>query len=309
MGEIVGVGLLSHVPTIMLDKETRLELNQGKEISFIEGFARLKAEVFDQLRPETVIILDSHWATTVEFVVASHEQRTGFYTSEELPRGMSSIPYNILGNPALANLIAEEVNSGGSWCSAINNEYLPIHYPTINTWTYLGDGQRWVNIGLTQTGEPNDFRLLGEGIRRAVDRSPGTVVIIGSGGMSHRFHSLSELRNHEASDPIHVHTPEARLADEARLEWMKAGDHRRVIETMEDYKRFAPEGRFGHYLAMIAAVGGVECVVTGELFSEYENSVGTGQVHVWFERPEHGWSSGQSAATERMPVGGHDTPA
>jgi hypothetical protein len=24
-------------------------------------------------------------------------------------------------------------------------------------------------------------------------------------------------------------------------------------------------------------------------FSEYEASVGTGQVHVWFERPEGGW--------------------
>ena len=34
----------------------------------------------------------------------------------------------------------------------------------------------------------------------------------------------------------------------------------------------------------------VDCTAPGELFSEYEASVGTGQVHVWFERPEQGWS-------------------
>lgn len=292
MGEIVGVGLLSHVPTIMLDQETRLELNEGKEISFIPGFARLKTEVFDRLKPDTVIILDSHWATTVEFIVASHAHRKGAYTSEELPRGMSGVPYDFPGNPELANLIEAEVNAGGSWCTAIDDEFLPIHYPTVNTWTYLGDGQKWVGIGLAQTGEPEDFRLLGEGIGRAVEKAEGRVVIIGSGGMSHRFHSLRELRNHEASDPIHVHTPEARAADEERLAWMQAGDHAQVLAEMDSYHRFAPEGRFGHYLSMVAAVGGPSCVATGEMFSDYENSVGTGQVHMWFERPDAGWIRG-----------------
>ena len=36
MGEIIGAGLLSHVPTIMLPKEVRLKLNQGDEISLIQ---------------------------------------------------------------------------------------------------------------------------------------------------------------------------------------------------------------------------------------------------------------------------------
>ena len=112
-----------------------------------------------------------------------------------------------------------------------------------------------------------------------------------SGGMSHRFWPLSQLEQHEASDPIHIRTPEARAADEHRLELMKAGDHREVIETMDAYMRFAPEGRFGHYLMMVAAIGGASCSARGELFSDYENATGTGQVHVWFERPEGGWTA------------------
>lgn len=289
MGEVVGFGLLSHVPTIMLDLDERLELNAGEEISLVPGFERLKSEVVERLKPDTIIVLDSHWATTVEFVVTSHERRSGFYTSDELPRGMSSIPYDFQGNPELAELIAEEASADGSWCTAIDDQNLPIHYPTINTWSYLGGDERWVGIGLAQTGEPNDFRLLGEGIGRAVERADGRVVIIGSGGMSHRFHTLSTLRSHEASDPVHVHSTGARVADEQRLEWLRAGDHARVIAGMADYRQYAPEGGFGHYLAAVAAVGGPGCTAVGEQFSEYENSIGTGQVHVWFERPESGW--------------------
>jgi hypothetical protein len=47
---------------------------------------------------------------------------------------------------------------------------------------------------------------------------------------------------------------------------------------------------------MASALGGARCQAPGELFSEYEASVGTGQVHVWFERPADGWTGGGAAA-------------
>ncbi len=47
MGEVVGAGLLAHVPTIMLPKEVRYELNEGKEISLVTGLERLRKEVFE----------------------------------------------------------------------------------------------------------------------------------------------------------------------------------------------------------------------------------------------------------------------
>ena len=84
MGEIVAAGLLSHVPTIMLPKETRLELNDGREISIVTGLERLRKEKFETLDYDTVIVLDSHWFTTVEFVVTSQNRRAGLFTAEEL---------------------------------------------------------------------------------------------------------------------------------------------------------------------------------------------------------------------------------
>jgi hypothetical protein len=46
MGEVVGAGLLAHVPTIMLPEADRRELNNGREISLVRGLRRLLSEVF-----------------------------------------------------------------------------------------------------------------------------------------------------------------------------------------------------------------------------------------------------------------------
>ena len=82
-----------------------------------------------------------------------------------------------------------------------------------------------------------------------------------------------------------------RAADEHILDLFAAGDHRRVIEEMPEYKKQGPEGKFGHYLIMAGALGGAACTAPGEQFSDYEAAVGTGQVHVWFERPAGGWAA------------------
>jgi aromatic ring-opening dioxygenase catalytic subunit (LigB family) len=131
---------------------------------------------------------------------------------------------------------------------------------------------------------------MGEAIGEAVARLDRRVVVLASGGMSHTFWPLSEIAKHEASDPVHIITPGARAADEERLEWMRQGDHRRIVESMDDYMEHKPEGDFGHYLMMLGSVGGADCVAPGELFSDYENATGTGQVHVWFDKPAGGWT-------------------
>ena len=77
MGEVVGAALVAHVPTMVLPEATRKELNEGREISLVPGLHRMKAECLDRLRPDTIVVFDAHWFTTVEFVVAAHERRVG----------------------------------------------------------------------------------------------------------------------------------------------------------------------------------------------------------------------------------------
>ncbi|MFC3051973.1 DODA-type extradiol aromatic ring-opening family dioxygenase [Kordiimonas pumila] len=293
MGEIVGVGLVSHAPPIMMPQETRFALNDGKEITLVPGLKQLRSEVIDVLKPDAVIVFDTHWFSTVEFIITGHERRSGKYTSEELPRGMKQIPFNLKGDASLAKLAAAEAVASGVPCIANDDPYLPIHYPTINIAHFLHSDERdeaWLSVSVCQTGTTKNFLDVGKAIGEAVKKSGKRVVLLASGGMSHRFWPLDELIYHEASDPIHVFTPEARAADEQRLAWFKAGDHASVINNMDAYMEHKPEGKFAHYLMMASAVGGTECKATGRLFGEYENSTGTGQVHVWFDRPENGWT-------------------
>ena len=290
MGEVVGAGLISHAPTIMFDEETRRQLNDGKEISLVPGMLRLRNEVFDRLSPDTILIVDSHWFSTVEHILSAQEARRGTFTSSELPRGMAQIPYEYPGDPELAHLAADLGEELGTPTHAAEDDYLEVYYATINLVHYLRKDEKVVSVSVVQTGEMDDFLTMGEAIGEAVSRLDRRVVVLASGGLSHTFWPLSQIVKHEASDPVHIITPEARAADEERVEWMKLGDHARIIDTMEDYYPYAPEGNFGHYLMMLGAIGGRNCIAKGEMFSDYENATGTGQVHVWFERPENGWT-------------------
>jgi aromatic ring-opening dioxygenase catalytic subunit (LigB family) len=290
-GEIVGAALVAHVPTMVLPEPIRRELNGGVEISLVPGLHRMKAERLDPLGADTFIVFDAHWATTVEFVVSAHDRRHGLYTSDELPRGMSAVPYDIPGDPELARLIGEEVVAAGSWMTPIDDPYLPIHYPTVNLLPFLQGDERWISVSTAQTAETDDFLLVGAAIGRAVDRSGRRVVLLASGAMSHTFWKLKELRAHESSDPVHIRTPEARAADLERMAWLEAGEHRKVVDTMPEFLRFRPEAMFGHYLMMVGAIGGRDCTSRGIAYSEYENAIGTGQVHIWFPRPTEGWTA------------------
>jgi 3,4-dihydroxyphenylacetate 2,3-dioxygenase len=283
VGEIVGAALVAHVPTMVLPESTRRELNGGEEISLVPGLHRMRRERLEPLDADTFVVFDAHWFTTVEFVVSSHHRRTGHYTSDELPRGMSAVPYDFPGDPTLAALMVEEATAAGTWLTAIDDPYLPLHYATTNLLPFLQGPERWVSVSLAQTAEPDDFEQIGAAIGRAIAVSDRRVVLLASGAMSHTFWKLKELRAHEASDPVHIRTPEARAADLERIAWMEAGDHARVIDTMPEFLAHRPEGMFGHYLMMAAACGGREWTAPGVRYSDYENAIGTGQVHIWFE--------------------------
>ncbi|MEU7203469.1 catechol 1,2-dioxygenase [Streptomyces sp. NPDC045470] len=294
MGEIVGAGLLAHVPTIVLPEAGRRELNRGREVSLVPGLRRLRRDVFEALDYDTVVVLDSHWATTVEFVVAAQDRRAGLYTSDELPRGMCRIPYDFPGDPELARAAAAFAGRHGTWITPIDDPCLPVHYATVNLWTYLGRGlphKRWISVGVCQTGDDEDHlrlgRALADGIAALPDRK---VLLTASGALSHTFWPLRELRDHEASDPAHLRTPEARAADEQRIAWFLRGDHARVLRTMPEFAAHRPEAGFGHYLMLAGALGEDRLTAPARAYSAYENSIGTGQIHLWFDRPADGWT-------------------
>jgi aromatic ring-opening dioxygenase catalytic subunit (LigB family) len=161
---------------------------------------------------------------------------------------------------------------------------LPQHYPTINLVHHLRDAQRVLSCGVVQTASAQYYLSVGDALREATHRvGAGRIAILGSGGMSHEFWPFEVIHEHFGYDPRHVISMEARQMDAQILQCWKVGDHARVVELYPDYRsRFHPEGRFAHYLIALGALGGPSCLARGIQLSEYENAVGTGQVHVLF---------------------------
>ncbi len=286
MGEIVGAAVLAHVPTIVLPDDVRRALNDGKESTLYTGLHEVRREVLDVLAPDLVVVFDSHWFTTVEFVVAAQARRTGRYTSEELPRGMSRSPTTSRATPSSPRRSAEADAIEDCWITAIDDEYLPDPLPDDQP-PGLPPGRRALGVGRRRPDRPRaaTSRPSGRCVARAVARSTGASFVIGSGALSHTFWPLRELRAHEAAGEEHIFTKEARAADHEVLDaWGAATTPRHRRDGRVHAVR--PEGRFAHYLMMVGAIGGRDCTAPGRRYSAYENAIGTGQVHVVFDRPD-----------------------
>jgi len=286
MGEIVGAAIVAHVPPIVMDPDTLAGLYGPNGTTLRDGLHRMRAECLDRVAADTFVVFDTHWYSTVEHIVAAHERRHGLYTSEELPRGMRQMPYDLRGDPELARAF-ERVAAGrdDTRVYACDDPYLPIHYPTTNLLPFLQRDEAWVSASVCQTATPEDWLLAGQLLAEAIAGLDRRVVLLASGGLSHRFWPMREFALHETAGIEHIRTPEARDADLAVIAALEAGDHAAVIAGWPEYRRHSPEGFFAHYLLMVGALGGAACTAPGTRWSDYESAAGTGQVHIWFDPP------------------------
>jgi 3,4-dihydroxyphenylacetate 2,3-dioxygenase len=297
MGKIIAAALLSHQPGIMLPERVRVAAGGGRDTTLVEGFARVRQRL-DAVRADTLVIFDTHWLTTMDHVVRGLAHYRGTYTSDELPHLIADHAYDYPGAPDLAAQVEALGQARGVPATVVRSPHMTHHYPTLNVLHYLHRGERVLSVSLCQTARPEDFMAFGGLLAAAVTRVDGRVALLASGGMSHRFHTLKELRRHMAWDCANVSSEENRALDGRILELWRTGDHAAVLELWSEYAGASPEGLFGHYFQLLGALGGTACRARGTPLSEYENALGTGQVHVWFDL------DGSSVGLQDQPTGG-----
>ena len=100
----MGAAVLGHQPTIMLPEEQRIALGGGRDTTLATGFAAVRARL-DAVDADTLLIIDTHWFTTFEHVLAGQDHHRGIYTSEEVPRVISDLEFDYPGAPELARLV------------------------------------------------------------------------------------------------------------------------------------------------------------------------------------------------------------
>ncbi len=269
------------------------DLNEGKDITLVPGLKQLREDVFETLDYDTVVVLDSHWATTVEFVITAQARSAAASSRrEELPRGMSQMPYDFKGDPELAQLSSRartRRTAPGSPRSTTRTCRSSTRPSTSGTTSARGSRQA---LGQRVRLPDGDDRGLPAGRPRARRGHPRQRPQGAPARLRRAVaHLLQAARPAQArgSDPSHIFSPEAREADHERIEWMKQGDHARILETMPEFKKVQARGeRSATGCSWPAPSAKTPAPRQAIMYSEYENSIGTGQVHVWFPRTR-GW--------------------
>ncbi|MBI4374353.1 MAG: catechol 1,2-dioxygenase [Deltaproteobacteria bacterium] len=286
MGKIVGATLCTHVPRLMISPEHRKAYMGGKVSTFYEALERMYAQKIKGLKFDTFLVFDTHWWTTLEFILNAHDRHKGRYTSDEIPWMIADVPYDYKGDPEFAFEIGEEAKKNKIPVYLAKERSLPWHYPTLNTMKYLNPEakRRVLPMSVAYTSSVQNELNFGQAIRRAVEASDRKVVLVATGGLSHRFWELDVIRKNASADPKAVYCDENREFDRKIIGQLKEGRHRELLEGVEEFRRrSSPEGRFAHYLRMVGALGGKECRLAGVQFGEYEAAIGTGQVNLWFD--------------------------
>ena len=271
---------------MILDPAARREYMGNDVSTFYDALAQIRTTRIAPLDFETFVIIDTHWHTTLDFVVNARERLEGVYTSDEIPDMLHEYAYDYPGDPELAAAIAEEAKAAEVPVVAASYRGLPVHYGTLNPMHYYNpppNKRRVLSISVCDTAEVEPNLALGEVIARATARLGRRALLIGSGGMSHRFWPLATIRSRASADPSDVSSPKLREWDERIMAWWRVGDHRSVLAAAEDFRReCSPEGRFAHYLVLAGAFGRERFATKGEQFGRYEAAIGTGQSNFWF---------------------------
>lgn len=289
MGEIVAAIFTTHVPRLMIHDPEARRAYMGKNVTtFYDAMEALERERLRALDFDTFVLIDTHWFTTLEYVLNAQPRLRGLYTSEELPQMIHDYAYDYAGEPELAAAIAESAKRHQVRAIAASYSTLPLHYPTLNVMHYFNPEakRRVLSIGVCQTANiANDLAFgaaMGEAIRAARRR----VVLVAAGGMSHRFWDYDRVLAHASASPEDISSLANRLYDEKLMEWFKSGRHDEVLRAAPEYRaECAPEGRFSHYLMMAGAMGAERWNWRGEQFGRYEAALGTGQAIFYFAPP------------------------
>jgi 3,4-dihydroxyphenylacetate 2,3-dioxygenase len=291
MGQIVGAALVSHHPGLMQCEDFRKMQGAGQDSSLIEGYARLRKK-FEDVRPDVVVIFDSHWFTTGFHLVDGGRHFEGTYISDEMPWYLHGVSYDYCGDPELALQMEAVSREQGGYVRAEMNPQLGKQYATINLVKQLRlelSDVPVVTVSSCQNCDWQHFLASGASIGEAIRRSNRRAVLLASGALSHKFNNIDWKPKHpRIFHESNVSRPENVESDKRAIALMAQGRHDQILARWDEDYRKKPWEAFGaHYLQMVGALGGEQCRARGEALSEYENARGTGNIHVWFDTQPH----------------------
>ena len=186
MGEVVLAAKVTHVPSIVMSEPGGpLEGRRAEALASLHELGRRARARGVQ----AFLVFDTHWLSNFGCHINANARHRGVYTSHEAPHMIQDLSYDHPGNPALAQLIAEEAAVDGLDVRAHQVATLGLEYGTVVPMRYMNaDGAcSVVPVAAPLFATLEENRRFGAAARRAIERSPFKVAALASGSLSHKL--------------------------------------------------------------------------------------------------------------------------
>jgi 3,4-dihydroxyphenylacetate 2,3-dioxygenase len=233
---------------------------------------------------DTIIVFDTHWLVNAGYHINCAAHWKGDYTSNELPHFISNMPFEYDGNPALGQLLNQACNDFGVETLAHDKTTLDPEYGTLVPMRYMNEDRHFKVISVSALCTVhflNDSARLGWAMRDAIEKHyDGTVAMLASGSLSHRF-----AQNGTALGFMNkTWSPFLENLDHEVIRMWTDGN--RWAEFCAMPPEYASKGHgegFMHDTAMLlGALGWSEYDAPAEVLTPYFGSSGTGQINAVF---------------------------
>ncbi|MCV0439482.1 MAG: 3,4-dihydroxyphenylacetate 2,3-dioxygenase [Hydrogenophaga sp.] len=280
MGKLALVAKITHVPSIVLSEFDGPR--KGSRQDAIDGLKHIGQRCRD-MGVDTFVVFDTHWLVNASYHLNCTRHWEGLYTSNELPHFISNMPYAIPGNPELGHLLARVANEMKVDTLAHEGTTLAPEYGTLVPMRYINPDQHFKAVSvsaLCMAHYLNDSVRLGWAFRRAIeDEYDGTVAILASGSLSHRF-----AQNGLAPEyAFKLWSPFLETMDHEVVRMWQSGEWKAFCEMLPEYAVKGHGEGFMHDTAMmLGALGWSEYDGRGEVITPYFGASGTGQINIAF---------------------------
>lgn len=282
MGKLAFAAKITHVPTLLMSQQEGPL--KGCRQQAIDGLREIGRRI-RAAGVDTVVVVDSHWLVNAGYHINAKEHFHGVYASNEFPQFIPRLPYDLPGNPALGDLIAEHANRKGPYMLSHQVEALELEYGTLVPMHFMnpeGDLKVVSVAGWCTAHSQDSSRLVGEAIREAIEASSSTVALLASGSLSHQMWPTEIYAENNGTFTISKEFN--RQVDLMVLDLWRRGEVATFLKMLPEYAQYCHgEGDMHDTVMLFAALGWDGYTGRGEVIGEYFPSSGTGQVNVVFE--------------------------
>ncbi len=277
MGKLALAAKITHVPSMYLSELPGPR--QGTRADAIEGHREIGRRC-RELGVDTIVVFDTHWLVNANYHINCAPYFKGLYTSNELPHFISNMAFEFPGNPELGQLLAKVCNEHGVETLAHHATTLNPEYGTLVPMRYMNADRHFKAVSvsaLCTVHYLNDSARLGWAMRRAIeDHYDGTVALLASGSLSHRF-----AQNGLAPEyAFKIWSPLLEQMDREVIRLWQAGDWATFCEMLPEYAVKGHGEGFMHDTAMLlGALGWSEYTGCAEIVTPYFGASGTGQIN------------------------------